>query len=126
MGNIKMGCPMCLNVVVPDDQRVRINEILEYWFMDLKGQKRKHYQEEFIDRWHGTGAEKELYVRVQFFGDYNRYLAGEYSSWNYDRDGRLAAIILLDQFSRVFFRHKPEMYEQDAQALKLAMKVINS
>lgn len=41
-------------------------------------------------------------------------------------EGRLAEIIVLDQFSRNMFRGKPESFSQDAQALTLAQELVTN
>ena len=43
-------------------------------------------------------------IRDQFLGDLNKLVAGTYESWKQDRDGKLAAVILADQFPRNIFR----------------------
>ena len=57
--------------------------------------------------------------------DYENYMAQEYTGWPLDRDGRLAAILLLDQYTRNMFRKTPQAFEADLMAQKLAQKAIN-
>lgn len=59
-------------------------------------------------------------------GDYEKYLKGEYDTWKQDKDGRLAAIILLDQFPRHFFAKKREAYQADHIALKISQNIIKN
>ena len=47
-------------------------------------------------------------------------MAGERSDWSSIRPGRLALILLLDQFSRNIHRDQPEAYAQDAMAFAIA------
>ena len=58
--------------------------------------------------------------------DYEDYMRGEFTGWPHDRDGRLAGIILLDQFTRTFFRRTARAFEADGKALNLALKIIGS
>ncbi|MAU41265.1 MAG: hypothetical protein CMF31_06560 [Kordiimonas sp.] len=46
------------------------------------------------------------------------------SSWRHVPEGRLAEIIVLDQFSRNIYRGSPESFAADAQALSLAQEAI--
>ena len=59
-----------------------------------------------------------------FRADYDKYLKGDYSGWTADRDGALAATILLDQFSRQFFRGSGEAFKADPIALKISQKLM--
>lgn len=59
------------------------------------------------------------------FGDlYRQACRGELFSWRKRADGRLAEIILLDQFSRNIHRDKPEAFAQDGMALVLAQEAV--
>ena len=49
-----------------------------------------------------------------------------YSGWVNDRDGCLAAIILLDQFSRHLFRRNDRAYALDAQAVLLSQSIFTN
>lgn len=50
---------------------------------------------------------------------------GELWSWRRDIHGRLAEVIVLDQFSRNIFRDKAEAFACDSMALALAQEAIN-
>lgn len=59
------------------------------------------------------------------FGDlYRQACLGELYNWRKRADGRLAEIILLDQFSRNIHRDKPEAFAQDGMALVLAQEAV--
>ena len=45
---------------------------------------------------------------------------GELSGWRVNAAGRLAEIVLLDQFSRNIYRDTPQAFAQDGMALVLA------
>jgi uncharacterized protein (DUF924 family) len=49
---------------------------------------------------------------------------GELFAWRAEPKGRLAEIIVLDQFSRNMHRHTPAAYAQDPMALALAQEAI--
>ena len=50
---------------------------------------------------------------------------GEYSDWLQTASGRLAAIIVLDQFSRNIYRDTPQAFAQDSQALAWCLEGID-
>ena len=49
--------------------------------------------------------------------DYEKFVLGEYTGWSLDRDGRLAIVILLDQFSKSLFLNQPKPFQADYSAL---------
>jgi uncharacterized protein (DUF924 family) len=59
------------------------------------------------------------------FGETHAHLAlGEGFSWRETAKGRLAEIIVLDQFSRQLFRGEPNAFAQDGMALVLAQEAV--
>lgn len=59
------------------------------------------------------------------FGDLHRSASqGELYHWRSSARGRLAEIIVLDQFSRNLYRNQPQAFAQDGMALVLAQEAI--
>ena len=52
--------------------------------------------------------------------------AGELFQWRKDAAGRLAEIIVLDQFSRNVYRDTPGAFSQDPLALALAQEAVKA
>ena len=83
-----------------------------------------------MKRWFGVGLSKEQAadldreIKDLFESDYNAYCAGDYSGWQHDRDGRLAAVILLDQFPRSMFRSTGKAFATDDIASSIAQKAL--
>lgn len=50
--------------------------------------------------------------------------AGELFEWRCSAQGRLAEIIVLDQFSRNLYRNQPEAFTHDSMALVLAQEAV--
>ena len=48
---------------------------------------------------------------------------GQYKHWEADRDGRLATIILCDQFSRNCFRGQAKAFSFDKISLRIAKQI---
>jgi uncharacterized protein (DUF924 family) len=71
--------------------------------------------------WFGGNAEQDRQIRVQFGHLVEQARNGELTSWATTPRGRLALIILIDQFSRNVYRGNPQSYSSDAQALELAI-----
>ena len=54
-----------------------------------------------------------------FKDDLLKLAAGDYESWKHDHRGRLAAVILTDQFSRQIFRKQGQAFAYDHIALAI-------
>jgi uncharacterized protein (DUF924 family) len=87
--------------------------ILTFWYSEL----------EPADWW---AASPELDRQIaERFGETHAHLAlGEGVAWRATAKGRLAEIIVLDQFSRQLFRGKANAFAQDGMALVLAQEAV--
>ena len=97
----------------------RIHEILDFWFGDLG-----HADLPSSDRtnlWFGENEQLKLSMLKTFRQEYDRAIQGELTLWSDCPRGRLALIILLDQFSRCLYRNSPEAFTQDEIAQKLCL-----
>jgi uncharacterized protein (DUF924 family) len=95
------------------------NDVLDFWFpdgrtVDIGAQA--HWQH-WIWRMHG-GADQAIIARFAELAV--RGAAGDLDHWASDPEGRLALIIVLDQFSRSLWRGQRRAFGQDAAALKLS------
>ncbi|NQZ58089.1 MAG: DUF924 domain-containing protein [Lentisphaeraceae bacterium] len=86
-----------------------------------------------INFWFGEIDEKQWFVkdenfdellRQRFSGLHHQALNCELYSWRRTPFGRLAEIIILDQFSRNMFRDTPKAFAADSQALCLAQEAV--
>lgn len=97
-----------------------INSIVELWFRE-----RDHDTlslDARMDMWFGENAELDIQIRHQFSTLIRRASDGELDHWADDAHGRLALIILLDQFRRNVYRGKPDAFTRDRVALKLCVE----
>ncbi len=91
------------------------SEVLQFWFEECDRSDWWLKSEEF-DR-----------LIAHRFGEMNlRASKCELYSWRTEPKGRLAEIILLDQFSRNIFREYPESFDNDALALALAQQAVSA
>lgn len=88
-------------------------EVLDFWF---DPQTKPH--------WFAASAEFDLEVTRRFESLTQKAAAGELHAWRDTVNGRLAEIILLDQFSRTIWRNTPKAFSQDAQALVLSQEAL--
>nr|WP_295891736.1 DUF924 family protein [uncultured Devosia sp.] len=91
----------------------RPDDVIRFWFV-----------EHGIDDWFGGKAEFDHLLAGQF-GDTHACVArGEAWQWRATPEGRLAEIIVLDQFSRQLHRGSARAFAQDTMALTLAQEAI--
>ena len=89
--------------------------ILDFWFSETDPQHWWLIKSDFASR-----------LMTRFPDVLNQARQGELSSWRRVADGRLAEILVLDQFSRIAFHGTPQAYAQDGMALVLLQEAIRS
>jgi uncharacterized protein (DUF924 family) len=88
-------------------------EVLEFWFTESGPESWWSANPAFDDR-----------IRARFGALHARASRGELSAWRATPRGRLAEIIVLDQFSRNLFRRSAAAFSQDLAALVLAQEAV--
>lgn len=88
-------------------------DILNFWFVEC----------EVKDWWQKSDSFDAL-IRRRFGAVHTAATLGELAHWRGRARGRLAEIILLDQFSRNMFRNDPRAFAYDTLALVLAQEAI--
>jgi uncharacterized protein (DUF924 family) len=94
---------------------MQVSDVIHFWFEELSTQQ--HFAKDpALDANMRTrfGLTLESATRCELFG------------WRTSPEGRLAEILLLDQFSRNIFRDTPRAFAQDALALLLAQELVAS
>ncbi|WP_262695348.1 DUF924 family protein [Kordiimonas aquimaris] len=89
-------------------------DILHFWFEEA-GPK----------AWWQKSDTFDALVKQRFLGIYEAARVGELASWRTRANGRLAEIIILDQFPRNMFRGSGRSFESDAIALVLAQEAVS-
>jgi len=106
-----------------DDQVWR--EVLEFWFPEGRSFQidATTHRDHWFWRMRG-GADGEIMTR--FTELTAEGAAGNLDDWASDPEGRLALIIVLDQFSRSVWRGSARAFSQDPAALALAMEGLSN
>lgn len=91
-----------------------MNSVLAFWF-NPQHQPLWFKQDDAFDQ----------IIHEQFLELHQEARQAELWSWRKTIQGRLAEIIILDQFSRNLFRNMPNAFAQDAMALALAQEAIS-
>lgn len=89
------------------------DECLRFWFEETSPKQRFAKDPEF-----------DALIRERFGELHARAAAGDLADWRNAPEGRLAEIIILDQFSRNMYRGTPAAFAQDDMALTLAQEAV--
>jgi uncharacterized protein (DUF924 family) len=92
--------------------------ILKFWFGPLDSHGRA--DAEHRSRWFTSDPAFDQLLRERFGDEHARVAAGQRDDWLSEAKGRLAYIIVLDQFSRNMFRGTARMFAFDSLALAAA------
>ncbi|NIV18821.1 MAG: DUF924 family protein [Woeseiaceae bacterium] len=105
---------------ITDDDQIRIDDILMFWFEEKELSAPQI--DARMDTWFGDDAKFDAAIKKEFADDVERASAGDLDHWAHEPRGRLALILLLDQFRRNIYRGKPEAFAKDKLALKLCIE----
>ncbi len=89
--------------------------ILKFWFVELTTKD-----------WFRKSEALDTTIRQRFDECLQRALACELWEWRTSSGGRLAEILVLDQFSRNIHRDTPQAFQGDALALALSQQAVAS
>jgi uncharacterized protein (DUF924 family) len=89
------------------------NTIIDFWFNEIDRKK-----------WFSKDKIFDQYLAEHFGELHHSAEKGELYSWRIDAKGRLAEIIILDQFSRNIYRNKAQAFSNDTLALCLAQETV--
>ena len=89
-------------------------EVLDFWFRELTPQQ-----------WFADGKQMDPLMRDRFGDLHRQAVSGELDEWSATPLGRLALILLLDQFSRNIHRGSPQAFATDGKAQKLVLDGID-
>lgn len=88
-------------------------DVIHFWF-----------EQHGPDDWFAGKPEFDAKIAERFAETHTHVTKGEAWEWRRTPAGRLAEIIVLDQFSRQLFRQSPRAFAQDGMALVLAQEAI--
>ncbi|WP_428356072.1 DUF924 family protein [Methyloprofundus sp.] len=87
--------------------------ILNFWFEELEP-----------SQWWKKDEQLDEQISTRFAETYQQACCCELYSWRATAKGRLAEVIVLDQFSRNMYRNSPLCFAYDALALALAQEAV--
>ena len=90
-------------------------EVLKFWLEEIDPKM-----------WWVTDSSFDNEIKDRFTNLVSQATQGELYAWRKEPKGRLAEIILLDQFSRNIFRNTPRAFSNDQVALVLAQEAVEA
>ncbi len=92
-----------------------VSEVLDFWFNEIEPKD-----------WWIKNPEFDTKIRQRFLSTYQAAIKGELYQWRELAAGRLAEIIVLDQFSRNMFRDQAQAFAYDYLAVALTQAAIDT
>lgn len=93
---------------------MQAQDIINFWFAP-----------EHQSLWFAKSDEFDIKIRDKFHTIHNQATQAELWSWRQTPEGRLAEIIVLDQFSRNLYRDQAQAFAYDSLALALSQEAIS-
>lgn len=91
------------------------DDIITFWFDELEP-----------SQWWKVDTELDRRIARRFGSAHGQATRGELAHWRDCPVGRLAEVLVLDQFSRNIWRNTPKAFAQDAMALVLAQEAVRT
>lgn len=110
-------------VILMEHTEVSSDEIIEFWFPDGPNPEVERHME--LWAWRMRGGANEI-ILAKYSDATNRAALGEFDKWSNTPLGRLAHIILLDQFSRTVWAGTEKAYSLDPKALELCLEGLDN
>lgn len=92
---------------------IQAQDVLNFWFVQHGAAV-----------WFSKNIDFDQLIAEKFSGLHQQACAAELADWRRDAAGRLAEIIVLDQFSRNLYRDSAQQFAADGMALVLAQEAI--
>ena len=86
-------------------------DVLDFWFKELTPKD-----------WYKKDSDLDKRIKNRFLDTYHKACKGELWQWRETVEGRLAEIIVLDQFSRNMFRDQAQAFQYDYLAVALSQE----
>lgn len=91
-----------------------LQSVLQFWFHEITPAQ-----------WWKVDPAFDRLIAERFGEDHSQAVRGELFEWRADATGRLAEVIVLDQFSRNIYRGSHRAFDVDALALVLAQEAVS-
>jgi len=109
-----------IDATITDEDQARIDSVLSFWFkeQELTAPQIDHR----MDMWFSEDPVFDHEIEKEFADDVSAACEGNLDHWAAESQGRLALIILIDQFRRNIYRNSAKAFSKDKLALKLCVE----
>ena len=104
----------------------KIQDILHFWFEGLNDTVQIDKNAPVVKKWFIKNTQFDQDIKNKFEKTLIEAKQGQHRDWEQNASGRLALVILFDQFSRNIYRASPGAFETDSRALQLTLKSIDN
>ena len=109
-----------VDATITDEDQARIDKVLDFWFKERSLSAPQI--DARMDTWFGEDSVFDHEIEQNFSEDIELASAGKLLHWAENARGRLALILLLDQFRRNVYRNTADAFKLDKLALKLCVE----
>jgi len=109
-----------MDASITDEDQARIETVLSFWFKEQELTAPQIDQR--MEMWFSEDPVFDEEIVNEFADDINAASAGKLNHWAAEPEGRLALIILIDQFRRNIYRNTAKAFSKDKLALKLCVE----
>jgi uncharacterized protein (DUF924 family) len=92
-----------------------VEDVLDFWFRPSRR-----------PLWFAQDADFDAEIRSRFSGLLDEALEGRHDAWAASARGRLALILVLDQFPRNLYRHTAQAFSGDERARRLVLEGLDA
>ena len=103
---------------------ISVDKILQFWFEGITDQTPIDKRALPFRKWFAKDERLDAEIKETFEAQLILARGGQCREWENSFPGRLALIILFDQFSRNMYRGTAKMFETDSLALDLSLRSI--
>ena len=98
--------------------------ILDFWFEGIDDQAPIDKKSKPFNKWFHASLEFDQEISKRFKEVLLKAQTGAFDSWKEKPQGRLALVILFDQFTRNIYRGSHHVYDHDQAALEIVTEAI--
>ena len=109
-----------MDASITDEDQARIETVLSFWFKEQELTAPQIDQR--MEMWFSEDPVFDKEIVSEFMDDIDAASAGKLNHWAAEPKGRLALIILIDQFRRNIYRNTAKAFSKDKLALKLCVE----
>jgi len=103
---------------------INVHDILEFWFEGIDDGILFDRGRTPFRKWFRKDPQFDQEIKVKYEKIYEQAKEDRFKEWEMSSQGRLALIILLDQFPRNMYRNTPQMFAADKEALSQTLACV--